>query len=585
MGKNFSFLLNLLWKKDKELFFDYSFRAIVNMLKTISSVLLIGVLVDSLERNRVQTALLGAVILCLGAFLLEAVTILLARRIEERAGEFRLTIRTMLADSLCRVGYDVFESQGFREKYRFAERCLELGSIESVLQAMVNAAGGLLSFAALFTVMSQITWWLLLVMLASVVIQVSCRVWQMRKNFETLQAQENVEYKMLYSRDRLTWKSFAKEVRLFRMMDYVASQANRFIDELSRLQKEHASKVFRALSLSSFVNGIQSFAVYGYILYGSFTGRFSLAEFSVLTASVLSVAAEAAAFAECLVSVKESGQYMKNYVDILNAAPGEGENPALAPVPGEIREISFDRVTFCYEGREEPALRDISLTLTAGKKYGIVGPNGSGKTTFTNLLMGLYRPTAGAVRLDGTDISAFSGEEYLRLFSAVFQDFHVYAYTVQDNLFLGEKVDKERAERVMESLGFHPRNGELDSFLQTYITSEYGENGTEFSGGEGQKIAIARALLQDAPVCIFDEPSASLSPKSEAELYGVIRDQLGHQTVILVSHRLASCILCDEILVFDKGVVVEQGSHRELMGKKGLYYNMFTLQRDLYVEE
>ncbi len=574
------YIFRLMYREKRTLLWGYMLSAFLRALSYAVPVLVTWALVDALEKSHMERAILWAVVLCLAVFLISAMSALLSGQSQEKAIEFQDLIHLKLANTLCQVDYNVFETKAFRGDFRFAEECLENGSIEKVLQAVVEILGGLLSFITLAAVMAQFTWWLLLIIFASICIQMYCRIWQIKKNFETLREQESTEYKMLYSRDRLTWKSFAKEVRLFSMVEYVKKQANCFIDALSQIQKRHASRIFRAYLFSSLVNGLQLFAVYAYVIQGGISGLFTIAEFSALAISMLSVTREAAAFAENLVSIQDNAQYMRGYVDILRMSDNKSDSPDALKITKPVHEIAFDNVTFFYEGRDEPALKNLSVTLTAGRKYGIVGVNGSGKTTFTNLLMGLYTPAEGSVQLDGTDIRKLRRKEYVGLFSVVFQDFHTFAYTVRENLMAGD-TELARIRDVLLTLGF-PNEPAL---LDTYITNEYGENGREFSGGEEQKLAIARALLRDTPFYVFDEPSSSLSPHSEAELYRVIGEQLKDRTVFLISHRLGSCIHCDEILVFDGGEIVERGSHHTLMGKHGLYYEMFTHQKELYTDE
>ena len=243
--------------------------------------------------------------------------------------------------------------------------------------------------------------------------------------------------------------------------------------------------------------------------------------------------------------------------------------------------IAFNDVSFKYEGRDDFALSNVNADFINGKKYALVGANGSGKTTFTNLLMGLFTPTSGEITLNGINIADIEKASYARLFSPVFQDFNIYAYTVAENISMENEVDRDAARELLRKISFYKIDNED---MDKYVSKEYCDDGIEFSGGEMQKIAIARALIKTSPIVILDEPSSALSPQSEVMLYRMIDEVLVDKTVFYISHRLASCILCDEILVFDKGKIVEKGSHEALMNAGQLYCRMFNAQRSLYAE-
>ena len=195
--------------------------------------------------------------------------------------------------------------------------------------------------------------------------------------------------------------------------------------------------------------------------------------------------------------------------------------------------------------------------------------------------MGLFTPTSGKITLGDIDVKDIDKASYAKLFSPVFQDFNIYAYTVAENISMDSETDNDAAIKLLKRLSFDKIDNDD---MNKYVSKEYSDEGVEFSGGEMQKIAIARALNKAAPIVILDEPSSALSPQSEVLLYRMIDEILDNKTVFYISHRLASCILCDEILVFDNGNIVERGTHEELMNAGQLYCRMFNAQKSLYVE-
>lgn len=217
-----------------------------------------------------------------------------------------------------------------------------------------------------------------------------------------------------------------------------------------------------------------------------------------------------------------------------------------------------------------------------GEKMAIVGKNGSGKTTFIKLLCRLYDVTEGCIKVNGVDIREYDYADYCDLFAVVFQDFKVFSFPLGENVAAGSAVDIGRAEDALERAGLGERLKNLPDKLDTNVGKEFEENGVNFSGGEKQKIAIARAIYKNAPFVIMDEPTAALDPESECEVYAGFDKMVGNKTAIYISHRLASCRFCRDILVFDKGRIVQRGSHEELEKQEGLYRELWNAQAQYY---
>lgn len=246
-------------------------------------------------------------------------------------------------------------------------------------------------------------------------------------------------------------------------------------------------------------------------------------------------------------------------------------------------DIEFRDVSFRYPGTKAWALRHVSLTFRVGERMAVVGENGSGKTTFIKLLCRLYDPTEGEILLNGINIRKYSYLEYLSVFSVVFQDFRLLAFSLGENVAAAKEYDRKRAEKCLREAGFGARLAKLEKGLDTCLYKDFDDAGVEISGGEAQKTAIARALYKDAPFIILDEPTAALDPVAEAEVYSRFNDLVGDKTAIYISHRLSSCRFCDEIMVFDRGKVVQKGRHEELVSEEqGKYYQLWMAQAQYY---
>ena len=247
-------------------------------------------------------------------------------------------------------------------------------------------------------------------------------------------------------------------------------------------------------------------------------------------------------------------------------------------------EVEFRNVSFKYPGSEVWALKNVSMKFKIGNRLAIVGENGSGKTTFIKLLCRLYDPTEGQILLNGIDIRKYDYRDYMDVFAVVFQDFQLLSQPLGDNVACGREYDAERVKQCLIDAGFGDRLETLPDGLNTYLYKDFGEDGINISGGEAQKIAIARALYKDAPFIILDEPTASLDPITEAEIYAKFNDISGNKTAIYISHRLSSCKFCDEIAVFHGGAIIQQGTHAELVADEtGKHHELWHAQAQYYI--
>lgn len=244
--------------------------------------------------------------------------------------------------------------------------------------------------------------------------------------------------------------------------------------------------------------------------------------------------------------------------------------------------VQFEHVSFRYPGSDTYVIKDLNLEFVIGERMALVGRNGSGKSTFIKLLCRLYDVTEGCIKVNGIDIRKYDYREYCNLFSVVFQDFNIFAISLGENIAASGEVDEGKALDALDRAGVGERVRKLPEGLATCVGKDFDENGVIFSGGEKQKMAIARAIYKDAPFVIMDEPTAALDPQAECEVFAGFDRMVGGKTALYISHRLASCRFCQDILVFDEGRVVQRGSHEELERQEGLYRELWEAQAQYY---
>lgn len=577
--KNIGFLFGILWKHNKKYFGAVAAAFILPAVMNLVQVIFPKGILEALGRQDFTGTGIMAVSMCVLVFCMEAVSSYVDYKKHGYTGDFGIVLNRLLAESVAEWPYERFENFAARERYHFAVLCIQEGTADAVIGCAASAVGSLLSLFSLLYISQRVVWWLWVVIGLFIVINIGCEIYRANYDYKSYEEYSSVDMCMLYARDVLTWKEFAKESRLFSMYDYVSGTANHYIDLLSSLQSKRAVKTFKAYFFSCIFDFLQRLAVFGYIAYEAYSGKITVADFSMLTLALITISALCIDIAKNIIRVGETAKYIEAYVKIIRdretaeeAADGKGKLEVNA---GSRLDLRFEHVSFSYPGTDSKALEDISFAFEAGKKYGIVGANGSGKTTFINLLTGMYSPSAGYISCNGRKMSEISGESWRKMFSAVCQDFNIYAYTAEENVTMFRSGSSGDVREALERAGI----GWMDE--TGYLTSEY-EQGRELSGGEAQKLAVARAIYRDAGIFVFDEPTAALSPTSEQELYESVFREMKDKTVFFISHRLASCRMCDKILVFEKGRIVESGGHEELMEKGGLYAEMYHAQASLY---
>ncbi len=274
----------------------------------------------------------------------------------------------------------------------------------------------------------------------------------------------------------------------------------------------------------------------------------------------------------------------RSYMDI----PSGDEAAETVPIPeAEDYAFTFENVSFRYKGQEKYALKNINITLSPGEKLAVVGLNGAGKTTFIKLLLRLYDVTEGRILLNGTDIRSFDRAEYFKMFSPAFQDVTVFAFPMSENVSMSEpfNTDKDRAESVLRSAGLGEKIDSLEKGVDTELLKVLYDDGIDLSGGEKQKLALARALYKESKIIVLDEPTAALDALAEYRLYQSFDSMIGKKTAVYISHRLSSTRFCDRVAMFAKGEMVETGTHEELIALGGEYAEMFRVQAQYYVED
>lgn len=397
--------------------------------------------------------------------------------------------------------------------------------------------------------------------------------------------------KMDYVNRMMYLSDYAKEIRMSQVFEVLRKLYDEgFTGILANIRKYTKRRMGLAAARNLFTFVVIFQGVIYYSLYRVLvTKSISLSDFVVLFSAMNTVAWILIGFSNHVIASYQNSLYIANLKEFLQYQPAiwekqEGILPDTALERGE-QELVFRHVSFSYKGQKEPTLKNIHMTIHRGEKIAIVGHNGAGKTTFTKLLMRLYDPTEGDILYHGTHIREYKLAAYRELFASAFQDYQVFSMSVAENVLMrtpeGE-ADYERARRALCDAGIMEKVDSLPHGMDTVLTKEFAEDGAVLSGGELQKIAMARAFARSCEVAVFDEPSSALDPVAEYRLYESMMKACEDKTVIFISHRLSTAVLADRIYLFENGEIAEQGSHKELMEQNGLYADMFRKQAEKY---
>lgn len=378
-----------------------------------------------------------------------------------------------------------------------------------------------------------------------------------------------------------------KDIRLYRMDRWFLRRFTEWIRQIEVISDKERTGFMAAGILEAILSFGRNVLVYGYLIREMVRGNMTLPAFLLYVGIVAGFEVWMNGLFEAFREILENEKLMDEYRDFMDFGVAASEGKPAPRAAGGIHELRLENVSFRYEGSDEDTLRNINLTIRPGEKLALVGLNGAGKTTLIKLLCGLFRPTAGKIYLDGQDIQTLSQKEVFREFSVVFQEVFAFSFPLAANVCCcgEEKEDAGRIKESLEKAGIWERVKELPEGIRTAMNKDLDEEGVSFSGGELQKLMLARALYKDAPVVILDEPTAALDPIAESEMYEKYDELIRGKTGIFISHRLSSTRFCDRILFMENGRIVEEGSHGSLMEKKGAYAELFTLQARYYQQK
>lgn len=588
-------------QRNRGMVLQSAFLSVVGAVRPYINIILMGFLLDKVYEGAPTERLLLYALLALGCNMALRV---IESRVRERYNQKNEYIKEIEARTLngkaLTMDYEYLEEPQVQEmRFRSQAEGNYIGMVGWLLYRMEELGTAVLSILIAIVILVPLfvssaqgngficSWWsaILLFFIMGLLVWINYKysivcVNRVKAENDKLSKDYN---RRKYYEDKLAGIESQKDLRIYEQQGMIERDIEAANQKVLEIKKKIAGIFIHREWMGQGSSDFSGLLVYLFTGLRAYAGMITIGGVVTYSSSILRFSQAVAKFAVTTADIKQVTMYCKDYAEYMDLSKQKKEGT----LPVEKRRddkisVEFDHVSFRYPGNDEDVIHNLSVKFSIGEKMAIVGKNGSGKTTFIKLLCRLYDVTEGCIRVNGIDIREYDYQEYCRLFAVVFQDFRIFSFRLGENLAITEELDAKKALDALSKAGLGERVKTLAEGLDTYVGKDFAEEGIAFSGGEKQKIAIARAIYKDALFVIMDEPTAALDPVSEHEVFAGFDRMVGDKTALYISHRLASCRFCRDILVFDKGDIVQRGSHEELEGQEGVYRELWNAQAQYY---
>ena len=589
--KNNLYALKLLWKIYPRVIFHIAFHTLIDYGEWLFySAFFMRYVINALQEGRAFSTLMIFIGICIAVFASKTLyTDYLNGTVFPIANaEVNKKLYQILFKKSRNVELECFENADFYDKYTLAMKNADtrlVQTVEKIFGVIFGAAASVCAFIFMFQVDK--------LSVAFILLPIIGNFWFRRLN-------SHIDYKrqkdMAVHNRRIDYinrvmylKEYAKELRLTKVFRLLRHQYRDAITGVADVTKKY---VWKSVLLHwLYVEFTFTFIFEGLLIYGAFRNlvshTISLAQLAVITSMMVSTTWILIGFTDSVTECFKNGlfvEYLRTFLEYKEKIPEDydGADPGTT-----IDSIEFRNVSFAY--KDIPVLENLNMKLEGKKTYALVGHNGAGKSTIIKLLLRLYDPTKGEILLNGRNIKEYNLQKYRALFATAFQDNRMFSMSVADNVVLGENIPAEQKRTVVEDAlklsGVYDKVMSLPKGIDTTLTREFDDEGAVLSGGEFQKIVVARAFARNCPVKVFDEPSSALDPIAEYKLFDNILKACRENTLLFISHRLSSVQNADYVFLLEKGMVIEEGTHKSLMKKKGAYADMYNKQAENYLAD
>ena len=581
--KTIVYYAKLLAQTNKGFYLAYCLTILLDGLLPVGNVVIGKILVQSLLKKSFSLFLLFSGII---------VTInLVAAFLKNRCAAFMNTVYDILqtkleigiADKMTQLKFETIESEEYQNQLEKAKVGISWysGGIAGVSNNMSAFISGLLTICGTLTIIAQFSIWVVVIILLISILNILATALAQRRDVAFRKRLVTVNRKLGYFLNIFKKQSISKEVRLYEADDLIETRVNHFLNTEWKEERKRTKFGNKIRVWIDVINYADQTFLYLYFAWQMIQKVIDISSFTlylntgiIFYNGIVSVTAH-------YIEIKKNASFLKEYRIFMELPERSAGSAAPNLSPKKLDSIVFQNVSFRYPQSDKFVLQNVSVTIHRGEKISLIGLNGAGKTTFIKLLCRLYEPTFGEILLNGRPLRYYNEDEYLKTLSVVFQDFNSFAFSISENI-AGKDPDRKRLYHTLKSVGLDAKVASLPQKENTSLTKEFDETGVEFSGGEKQQLAIARAFYKNTDLIILDEPTASLDPVAEYQIFKLFKRMIENRTAIFISHRLSSCLLCDRIILFHNGKVKASGSHNHML-QDDLYREMWEAQSKYYV--
>ncbi len=579
------YFYKIIWKKFKSYIIYNAFSAVFSALAPIYMIFLPKLLIDEFQgdRNFTKMAVITAVFVVL-YILTNAANSFCTQQYQKVVDKFNRYFGEQHKQKCASMDFEKTEDPEILDLSQKAQNGLNwYGGVDGFMRRISNIISGMIQVVTTAAILLTGSVWVLLIVVTYIAISFFLTKKRSKLEFDLNGAFDVLDRKSSYNFWQTYDFKYGKDIRLYdasKMLDENCRQIN---NDCYKLELKYRKKIMGVLSVMSVAGALKNVGMYLILGIMAIKKLITLGNFSLYSSSALTASDSLNTIVSEFGWLTVTSNYLYNYVRFMGINTDTAFGNEKVNMNSD-HEIEFKDVWFKYPRSEKYILKGVNIKLKKGEKLSIVGLNGAGKTTFIKLLCRLYKVDKGEILIDGKNINEYDFDEYSRLFSVVFQDYKLFAFSFKENIAVSEESDEERVLELCRKVGLSEKINDMPNGMDTIMFKQFDESGVEPSGGEQQKMSIARALYKDAPIVILDEPTAALDPIAEYEIYRQFNEIVNGKTAIYISHRLSSCKFCDKIAVFKDGVIKEYGHHSELLEiPNGEYKRMFDAQAKYYI--
>lgn len=587
--KNFGYFMKMAWKTAPVYLIVMILNSLFSSAKLLLNIIFPKLLIDELvgDKNIEMLFLFGALIV-LNNVLMQLVTNTFKRYIDTKSTWLSDTMIKQMGEKIMNLEYSYLEDPYYLDlKERAVFGIENQNTIESLINIFTSGLTHFITVVGLVSIMATLGPVLIIALAIGVALMIMLYQMGSKAMIGVMQDIIPINRKIGYYMGLVMEKPLQKEIRLYDMQemltDCIRNGNETTCDRFSKGYRQ-MGKVYGGMSaISEFISAF-TYAYVGIRTVTDFLGKkLSLGSLSMYVSSAISFSSTVISFGEEIVMLMQVASFLDPYLELMMLEEETIEDKGIK-FEGDVETVEFRDVTFTYPKADKPVLRNISFEIKRGEKISIVGLNGAGKSTLIKLICRMYKADSGDILVNGRNIYDYDYMSYMNVISAVFQDYKLFNFSIEENISCNAAGgDEERVNRLIDEVGMREKVDELPNGIKSRFGKEYDEEGIEMSGGQGQKIAIARALYKKASMVILDEPASALDPIAEAEIYEKFNSLVEDKTAIYISHRMSSSVFCDKILIIDGGTVADFDTHENLMKKTdSLYYKLFDSQAQNY---